>query len=350
MNQRIVQFGIIGTGAIAEIHAEALSRASQAKLVAVYDQNPTRSAAFSERHNCRAAADLTSFLASDVEAVTIATPSGLHAEVAIPAARAGKHILCEKPLEVTTAKIDLLIAACEEAGVLLSAVFQSRFAANVRLIKQAVDAGRFGTPVFAAATMQWYRTPEYYNSASWRGTMALDGGGALMNQGIHTVDLLLHLNGEVAEVSCHTARRLHHGIEVEDTAAALLRFANGSFGAIAAGTACAPGFPRRVELVGTGGSVTLEDDRITRWVFAEERPEDAAIRAGGGKGEGITGGSSRPNAMSCEGHRRQIEELAAAILERRPLSVSGREGRRAVELITACYESAASGQPVILRS
>jgi predicted dehydrogenase len=350
MTSKKVKFGIIGTGAIAEIHAQAIQRAPRAELAIVYDKNQSRAERFGEKHQCRAAASFEEFLASEIEAVTIATPSGLHADVVIPAAQAGKHILCEKPLEVTVGRIDALIAACEQAGVLLSAVFQSRFAQNVQLIKQAVDAGRFGTPVFGAATMHWHRAPEYYASAAWRGTWQLDGGGALMNQGIHTVDLLLHLNGKVAEVTAHTARRLHGRIEVEDTAAALLKFDNGAFGTIVASTACAPGFPRRIELSGTGGSVMLEDDRITRWVFTEEKPKDEEIRKNGGISEGIVGGSSDPNAMSCEGHLRQINELTVAILHHTPLSISGSEGRRAVELICACYESAASGKSIQLSS
>ena len=252
-----VKFGIIGTGGIAQMHADALKLTDNGELYIVYDKVLERATAFAKQHNCRTASSLEELLNSDVEAVTIATPSGLHAEVAIPAAKAGKHILCEKPLEVTISKTNDLVRACESSNVRLSAVFQSRFSRSVETIKKAVDAGRFGEPVLAAASVRWYRKPEYYSSATWRGTWALDGGGALMNQGIHTVDLLVYFNGDVSEVTGRTARIMHKSIEVEDTVVAMLKFKNNSLGTIEASTACAPGFPRRVELSGTKGSVLL---------------------------------------------------------------------------------------------
>lgn len=343
---RKVRFGIIGTGGIAGLHAQAIAASRNAELDLVYDAIPGRAVEFAKTHHCRAASSFEEFLASDVEAVTVATPSGLHAEVAIPAAKAGKHILCEKPLEVTVSKTNDLVRTCERCNVRLSAVFQSRFLRSVQWIKQAVDAGRFGSPVLAAASVRWLRTPEYYASATWRGTWALDGGGALMNQGIHTVDLLLHFNGDVAEVTGNTTRILHRKIEVEDTVVAMLKFKNNSLGTIEASTACYPGMPRRVELSGTRGSVLLEDDRILRWSFAEERPEDAEIRRLGAEGEGQIGGASQPLAISADGHRRQIEELAAAILNGEGLTTPGAEGKRAIELICAVYESARTGTTI----
>jgi len=343
---RKVKFGIIGVGAIAKMHAAALRLTDNAELFIVYDKIPERAAAFAQQFNCRMVSSFEAFLASEVEAVTIATPSGLHADVAIPAARAGKHILCEKPLEITVSKTNDLVRACESSNVRLSAVFQSRFSQSVQTIKQAVDAGRFGEPVLATASVRWYRRPEYYASATWRGTWALDGGGALMNQGIHTADLLVYFNGDVSEVTGRTARLMHKSIEVEDTVVAMLKFKNNSLGTLEASTACAPGFPRRVELSGTQGSVMLEDDRIIRWAFADERPEDAEIRRVGGLGEGLNGGSSDPNAISAEGHRRQIAELADAILNGHRLTTPGAEGKRAVELICAVYESARTGTTI----
>ena len=341
-----VKFGIIGTGAIAVHHAAALKAAANAELAAVYDTVPERAEAFAAKQGCRAFRDRDAFLASEIQAVTIGTPSGVHAAAAIPAANAGKHILCEKPIEVTVAKADELLRACEAHGVLLSSVFQSRFSESAQIIRRAIAQGRFGVPVLASASVRWYRNPEYYATAQWRGTWALDGGGALMNQGIHTIDLLLYFNGDVAEVNGRFTRRLHHGIEVEDTVAALITFTNGSLGTFEASTACAPGFPRRVELSGTRGSAVIEADRIVRWQFDEEHPDDATIRDAGGDCGHPHGGAGDPNAISIEGHRLQIEELAAAILEQRPLSTPGSEGRRTVELVCAVYASARSGQPV----
>ena len=341
-----VKFGIIGTGAIAEKHAESLAQIANAELFIVYDKVAERAQAFARRHGCRVAATFEELLTSEANAVTVATPSGLHAEVAIPAARAGKHILCEKPLEVTVSKTNDLVRTCESCNVRLSAVFQSRFGRAVQTVKRAIDAGRFGTPVLAAASIRWYRTPEYYVNAGWRGTWALDGGGALMNQGIHTVDLLLYFNGDVSEVNGRIARLMHQNIEVEDTAVAMLKFKNNSLGTIEASTACAPGCPRRIELSGTCGCVILEDDRITRWQFLYVMPEDDDIRCDNLAGEGLHGGSADPNAISSEGHRRQLQELTDAILNGSHLTTPGAEGKRAVERICAVYESARTGTAI----
>ena len=346
MNNRKVKFGIIGTGMIAAVHAEALSKLDNAELCMVYDKIPEKAKAFAEKHNCLYESDFDKFLASDIEAVTIATPSGLHAEVALPAIKAGKHILCEKPLEITVSKANELVRACEVSNVRLSAVFQSRYSRSVQLIKKAVDEGRFGQPVLASASIRWFRTPEYFTNATWRGTWTLDGGGALMNQGIHTADLLLYFNGDVSEVNAHTANILHKSIEVEDTVVGMLRFKNGSLGILEASTACGPGFPRRVELSGTTGSVVLEDDRITRWQFVNEKPEDEEIRKSASFGEGMQGGYGDPKAITCEGHRRQIGELADAILTGSGLTTPGAEGKRVIELICAVYKSAKTGTPV----
>lgn len=341
-----VKYGIIGTGAIARKHAEALQLIDNAELFMVYDTVTARAKAFAEAFNCRYAETLNQLLASEIEAVTIATPSGLHGECAIPAAKAGKHILCEKPLEVTISKVNDLIRTCESSNVRLSAVFQSRFSTAVRQIRQAIEAGRFGQPVLASASVRWFRNHEYYANAVWRGTWALDGGGALMNQGIHTVDLLLYFNGDVREVTGRFTKIMHKNIEVEDTAVAILRFNNGSLGTIEASTACAPGLPRRVELSGTEGSVTLEGDRITRWEFLKETPEDAKIRERLSHGENMQGGESDPMSISVEGHRRQLQELTDAIRGGHCLTAPGSEGKRAVELICSIYESARTGTSI----
>ncbi len=343
---RKVKYGIIGTGAIANLHAEALTQIDNAELFMVYDSVPDRAREFAAKHNCQHAATLEELLASEVEAVTIATPSGLHAQCAIPAACAGKHILCEKPLEITVSKTNDLIRACESHNVRLSAVFQSRFSTAVQKIKQAVDQGRFGQHVLASASVRWYRTPEYYANAGWRGTWRLDGGGALMNQGIHTVDLLLYFNGDPREVTGRFTRIKHKGIEVEDTVVAMVQFKNGSLGTVEASTACAPGFPRRVELSGTDGSIVLEGDRIVRWSFVNERPEDEEVRQLYSKSDGIQGGATDPMAISYEGHRRQMQELTDAIQGGSHLTAPGSEGKRAVELICAVYESARTGTSI----
>lgn len=346
-----VKFGIIGTGAIAAMHAKALSESCNAELVAVYDQITERAQQFAEKYNVRAVDDFNEFLADkEIEAVTIATPTGIHGKVAVPAALAGKHILCEKPLDVTVDKVDEIIAASDKTGVLLMSVFQARFGQNVALIKKAVQDGRFGKIVLASAQCKWFRDQQYYDSATWRGTWALDGGGALMNQSIHTVDLLLYLNGDVEEVSAMSGTLTHTGIEVEDNAVAILKYKNGSFGTIEGSTSCAPGFPRRIEISGSMGSVVLEDTEIVRWQFVNEEPGDEEIRKNGGIGEIVAGGGAGdPMAISSSGHRVQIELLSDAILNgKKEIELSGREGRRAVELICGIYQSARTGAPVKL--
>ena len=341
-----VGYGIIGTGAIAEMHAAALEMLDNSILVAVYDKVPERAIAFAKKHKVKAYEDFDKFLADElVMAVTVATPTGIHGAVAIPAAEAGKHVLCEKPLDVTLEKADAIIEACEKNNVLLSAVFQSRFSRSVQEIKKALDADRFGKIVLASTQVRWYRSQEYYDSAGWRGTWELDGGGALMNQSIHTIDLLVYLNGDPDEVFAYHGDLTHKNIQVEDNLVAAVKWKNGAFGVIEVSTSCNPGFPRKVEISGDNGSVCLEDDKITRWVFADERPEDELIRRENLEGEGMVGGSGNPMSINCEGHRRQISDLSDAVLSNGKLFLSGTEGRRAVRLICGIYESAKTGQP-----
>lgn len=337
-------YGIIGTGMIAGLHAEAIRATPRARLAAVYDAVPDRARAFAAKHGGVAETDLARFLARpDVAAVCITTPSGVRAEVALPAAAAGKHLLCEKPLEVTPERADRIIEACEEHGVTLACVFQARTSPDVRRVKAALDAGLFGRLVLVDVQVPWFRTQEYYDSATWRGTWALDGGGALMNQSIHIIDLMLHFAGPPQQVFAYTDTLTHAGIEVEDTAVACLRFCNGALGAVTAGTGCGPGFPRRIELAGEHGGVVLESDRLVRWAFREGH--DPGWPALSDEGPASGDGGRAPDAIGSQGHRTLIEDLTTAILEKRPPLVSGREGRRAVECICGMYRAAREGRP-----
>lgn len=342
-----VRFAILGAGNIARTHAQAIQAAEGAELAAIWSRTPGRAENLADEFETEVTADLEVLLErGDIDAVCIATPSGTHLEVVEPAATAGKHVLCEKPIEVSADRADRLIAACERHGVKLAGVFQARLNRHVQRIKAALDAGRFGRVVLASMQLRWFRNQAYYDSGSWRGTWALDGGGALMNQGIHFVDLLCHLAGDPVEVQAYTATRAHERIEVEDTAVATLRFAHGGLGTIEASTACAPGFPRRLELSGEHGSAVLEDDRLLGWRFAEETDDDEQIRRDGTEGDRLRGGSADPTAIGCEGHRRLVEDLAAAIRDGREPVIPGHEARRAVALIEAIYEAARSGRPV----
>ncbi len=341
-----VKFAIIGTGMIAERHVKALNAAEYAEPAGVFDLNIARAREFAQANgNIKVYATFDELLADPaIDAVTIATPTGTHMDVAVQAARAGKHILCEKPLDINLEKADRIIQECQENNVILSSIFQARFSENVQRIKKALNNNRFGKLVLASAQVKWFRSQEYYDCTGWRGTWKMDGGGALMNQSIHLIDLLLYFAGEPLELSAYTGT-LTHDIEVEDTACASIKFKNGAMGVIEASTSCAPGFPRKLEISGEKGSVCLEGDEITRWQFSEEYPEDAAIRESGASG-GLVSGASDPRAADFEGHRRQIEDLSLAVLQNREPSISGREGRKAIALIRAIYQSAETGQHV----
>ncbi|MCK5804988.1 MAG: Gfo/Idh/MocA family oxidoreductase [Lentisphaeria bacterium] len=340
-----VRYGIIGTGMIARMHAEAIQLVENAELTAVYDTVGERARNFALDFRADWEGDFDAFLArEDIDAVTVATPSGARADMAIPAARAGKHLLCEKPLEVTTERVDAIIEACWENNVILGCVFQSRMSRSVRHIRQALDSGRFGRLVMANVQVPWFRTQSYYDGSGWRGTWKLDGGGALMNQSIHIVDLLLHFMGEPESLCAYCDTLAHERIEVEDTAVAAVRFKNRALATVTVTTGAAPGFPRRLEICGTQGSVVMTDDRLMRWQFVDQNDADDAIFSDSVPSEGIQGGASDPAAIGCEGHRRQIEDLTQAILEGSQPAVSGVEARRAVEFIRGIYQSAETGE------
>src|SRR6186713_2446400 len=271
-------FGIVGCGMISSFHARAIADVRGAKLVACVSRRLQAAEQFAANHNCRAYADLNAMLADPkVSIVTIATPSGAHMEPAVAAARAGKHVIVEKPLEITLKKCDRMIEACEKACVKLGAIFPSRFHDSSVKIKKAIEGGRFGKLTLGDAYVKWFRTQEYYDSGAWRGTWALDGGGALMNQAIHSVDLLTWLMGPVVEIQANSATLAHVRIEVEDTVVATLRFANGALGVLEATTAAYPGYLKRVEVHGSEGSALLEEEDLKAWDFAKPRKEDTAI-------------------------------------------------------------------------
>jgi len=344
-------FGIVGCGMIARFHAQAIKELPNARLVALYSRNPENARRVQEAVGvqCEIYTDLPAMLRrSDLHVVNICTPSGAHMEPAVAAAEAKKHVVVEKPLEITLDRCDRIIAACERNKVMLCTIFPSRFAdANV-VLKQAVEQGRFGRLTLGETTCKWWRSQEYYDQGGWKGTKALDGGGALMNQAIHNVDLLYWMMGRPVEVSAITATLAHQRIEVEDTAVAILRFANGALGVIQAATSIWPGLPKTIAIHGDRGSVVVEQEDVLRWEFAEPRPEDEQIRARFAQKVGASGGASHPAAISHEYHRRQLADFLRAIeTGTRPL-VDGQEGRVAVEIILAIYRSAAERRFVAL--
>jgi predicted dehydrogenase len=341
-------FGVIGCGLIARFHARAIAELRGARLVGCYSRRAEQAQKFAAEHGCRAHASLASLLADpQVQVVTICTPSGAHRDPAVAAARAGKHVIVEKPLEITLARCDAIIRACDEHGVRLATVFPSRFHDSARALRRAAEAGRVGRLTLASAYVKWWRTQQYYDSGAWRGTWELDGGGALMNQAIHSVDLLAWLAGDVAEVRALTGCLAHARIAVEDTAVAALRFKNGALGTIEATTAAWPGYLKRVELHGDSGSAALEEESIVRWDFARPKRGDDQIRTRLASTK-TGGGASDPAAIGHAAHARQFQDFVVAIHKDRAPAIDGREGRRAVEIILAIYKSAETGRAVKL--
>jgi UDP-N-acetyl-2-amino-2-deoxyglucuronate dehydrogenase len=333
-----VRFGIIGTGGIAQVHADAIASCDGAELVACHSRSAARGRRFAASNHCDYAETLQAlFLRSDCDAVAITSPSGTHAEIGILAARHGKHVLCEKPLDVSLERIDELIDSCRRHGVRLGAIFQSRFGPGVLALRDAIQQGRFGQLTQCSAHVLWWRDPQYYSGSDWRGTRQLDGGGALMNQGIHAVDQLLWLVGGVREVSARMQTRLHD-IEVEDSVIAWLEYDNGALGTIQASTACYPGEGKRIEIRGERGSVILVDDVPALWAFDRSEPADAEI-ALLGTASAFGGGASVPLPASSEGHCAQYRDFVAAIRDDREPAIKASEGRAAVQLIQAIYES-----------
>ncbi len=342
-------FGIVGCGMIAKFHANAIRDLGNARLVACYDAVPAAADRFAEQQNCRPYHDLKKMLKDpEVQVVTICTPSGAHMEPAVAAAKAGKHVIVEKPLEITLKRCDKMIQACEKAGVTLSAIFPSRFHESTQMLKAAVDQGRFGRLTLGDAFVKWYRTQEYYDSGAWRGTWELDGGGALMNQAIHSVDLLAWLMGPVAEISAFTGTLAHERIAVEDVAAATVRFENGAIGVMEATTAAYPGYLKRIEIHGSEGSAGFEEEEIKFWDFKNKTEEDDKVLAQMAGKTQTGGGAADPSAIGHHGHTAQFRDVLEAIETGRKPLVDGHEGRRSVEIILAIYKAAETGKSVKL--
>jgi predicted dehydrogenase len=344
-------FGIIGCGMIAEYHARAIGEIPGAEVIAAFSRNPANGAKIAGivGEGCTIYDDLDALLArDDIDVVCICTPSGAHLEPAVAAAKAGKHVVVEKPLEITLERCDRILDACDAHGVRLCTIFPSRFGEANQKLKQAVDAGRFGRLTLGDTHVKWWRTQEYYDSGGWRGTWSLDGGGALMNQAIHNVDLLQWLMGDVDTVVALTGTLAHERIEVEDTAVAALRFRNGALGTIQAATSAFPGLLKRTEIHGDQGSARVEQDDVTLWEFATKLPEDAAILDTIGKPAGSKAGASDPRGINHAGHRDQLADFLRAIDSGKDPLVDGCEGRKSVEIIRAIYNSAAMGKIVAL--
>lgn len=334
-------FAVIGCGMISRFHMEAIQSLDDAVLVGVYDQNQEAAENTAREHGVRCFQSFEEAVNDPaVDAVCICTPSYLHAPMACEAVKAGKAVLVEKPLALNLKDCDRLIELAKEKDVPVGVISQLRFSPAIGRVKKALDEGLLGRLTRADLYMKYYRTQEYYDTGGWRGTIEKDGGGALMNQGIHGVDLLRYLAGPVKSIYALSATRVHD-IEVEDTLTAALAFQNGAFGVIEASTCDWPGAPRRLELNGEYGVIILEEDRITKWEVEGEKnfslyeQEPSRVEA-----------FQDPSKISAYGHTCQIRNFVSALKGEAELMIDATEGRKTLEIILGAYASAQSGEPV----
>lgn len=355
---------MVGCGSIGPTHGAAIRQIPQeAELVAVCDVIPDRAKAMAEKfgvsrvYNC-----YDQLLADkDIDIVCVCTPSGMHADMAIAAMEADKHAIVEKPMEVTLEACDRMIAAEDRTGKKLTIISQHRFDAATQQVKEAIQAGKLGKIVLADAYVKWWRTQEYYDSGDWRGTWKLDGGGALMNQGVHTVDVLQYLVGGVDRLWAQTRMMAHNRIEVEDTAVAAFSFTSGAIGSLTATTAAYKGLPVRIDVFGTEGSATIEGDRLKQMIFkngqvitGDEAAAHAVSVAQGGTAS-VKDQAAKRDAAAKQGatwgdaHRGQFQNFLNAIRTGGKPLIDGRAARRPVEIVLAFYQSQRTGLPVELK-
>jgi UDP-N-acetyl-2-amino-2-deoxyglucuronate dehydrogenase len=334
--------GLIGGGNITETHARAARAVPGVEIAAVYGTNEENVSRLSREHGGKPYSDFDQFLDHrPMNLVAIGSPSALHAAQGIAAARRGLHVLTEKPIDITTERADALISEADKARVKLGVFFQDRYKSDILRVKKWVDAGVLGRAILADARVKWYRPPDYYVKSRWRGTAALDGGGALINQAVHTVDLLLWMFGDVVSVQASSKTTLHK-IEVEDTLIALLQFANGALGVLQATTSVYPGYPRRLELTGSEGTLIIEQDRLLA-ADVRNAPED--LRHGGDAD--LNRSADSPVVSDVRGHQAVLEDFLQSIASNTNPRCDGRDGRRSVALVQAIYEACRTGKQVL---
>ncbi len=346
-----VRFAIVGCGVIGRSHARFLQSVPDAQLVAVADVIPERARELAESFGCDWHGSVEELLRrDDIEVVNVCTISGAHADVAIPALKAGKHVVVEKPLEITVERCNQIIEAAERANRKLATIYQYRFEAPYRKMRAAAQQGKLGRLTTGDMYMKIYRSQEYYDAGGWRGTWKYDGGGALMNQGIHFVDQIQWIMGGVAAVKAYTGT-LAHRIETEDTAVAAVCFRNGALGVIEATTTAFPGLWSRLEITGDRGAIALENGQF-RVMYWAETDEELDVGHYGLRLD-LSAEPSRDIDLGDEeegvpGHVLQLRDMVAAVREDRPPAVDGYAGREAVAIITAIYRSAETGEEVAI--
>ena len=337
-----IGIGLVGAGIIGNVHAYAFSEIEGAKIVGVAEPREDAGRALAEKTGATWYASFVELLENpEVELIVLGTPSGMHPDQAILAARAGKHVITEKPMAITPEGATRMIDAAEAANVYLAVIFQNRLSPDVVRVKRAIEAGYIGRPIFGNAFVHWYRSQDYYDAnGGWRGTWALDGGGALINQSIHTIDLLQWILGGVDTVQAHTAT-LSHDIEAEDAGSASIKFLSGALGVIQGSTATVGDAPVKVEIVGDKGTVVLEGGEVTSWKGTHELSDDLLTE----EDRALTDGW-RADEDFGEPHRRQFRRIIEEIQRNGNPPFSGNEARKAVDLILSIYESARTGTRV----
>ncbi len=336
-----INIGIIGTGSIVNTYKKCIDELEGAQLVALYTKSATRKESARKAFGVPVFSAMDEFLQNDIDLVCVCNESGLHGEAIKVAALAGKHVLSEKPLETTPEKIDEIIAICSSQNVKLGCTLQNRCSSDYERVLEAVNSGKLGKLVMGNAYINWYRNDSYYTDSDWKGTFKFDGGAAFINQGIHTIDLLLHIMGPVASVFAKVST-LVHDIEGEDVGASILNFQNGAIGTITAGTALYPGYPERIEIYGEKGSIIMEGGSIKAWNIM------GASGTGIVSSENNGSGAADPTAIGHQNHKSVIADMIEAIQNDRPPMVDGAEARKAVAVITAIYESSKSEKLVFI--
>lgn len=336
-----VGIGIIGTGSIVNTYKKCIDELEDAQLVALFTKSSSRIQEAEKEFGVPVFSSMDEFLQSEIDLVCVCNESGRHGEAIKAAAQKGKHVLSEKPLETTPEKIDEVIAFCKAQNVKLGCTLQNRCSVDYERIVEAVHSGKLGKLVMGNAHINWYRPESYYADSDWKGTFEFDGGAAFINQGIHTIDLLLHLMGPVKSVFGKVAT-LVHTIEGEDVGAGILNFQNGAIGTITAGTALYPGYPERIEIYGEKGSILLEGGKIKAWNIKDVPAPKIASGENGGSG------AADPTAIGHQNHKKVLADMIEAIQNDRPPMVDGSEARKAVAVITAIYESSKKEELVFL--
>ncbi|HBN84287.1 MAG TPA: gfo/Idh/MocA family oxidoreductase [Clostridiales bacterium] len=344
MGNRTYNLGIVGAGNISKLHASVANETPGLRVAAISDIDESRAKALADVYGCDYFSDYNKMFESDqIDIVSVCTPSSLHSQVGIAAANAGKHLIIEKPLDVTLEKIDGIIQACEKNGVVLCPIVQHRFDEDVMLVKEALDSGKMKKLLFGSCNVKWWRDQNYYDQGGWRGTWKYDGGGALMNQSIHYIDLLLHLIGPIEEIHGRCATLGHERMETEDIAVATLKFKNGALGYIEGTTIAYPGIEAVLDIYTQNGSIRIKDDHIVLW----ECKEDTGVNFKAGNDITRTG-SARPMDISSASHQRQFADMVDALNTGRKPVVDGYEARRTIEAILAFYESSRTGKNIRL--